>query len=150
MRVVGKSESDRFDELLPSVQNALQILRERLSLLGVETFIGQTHQSAADNAANLAGGKSGTGKSWHRARRAVDLYVVVDGKIDLDGKHTDRYQVLGREAVALGFRWLGTKPIKGPKGSFTDPQHLEYREGLSWEDAMAQVGEVVAPVKPAA
>lgn len=149
VRPMTEAEQRRFRKLVPSVRRALTTLRQALANEGIPTFVGQTYQTAEDNAENLEEGRSATSTSWHRAGRAVDLYIVDPrtGEPDMRGKRTDLYKVYGRVARAHGWRWLGTGTLTGPTGkTFTDPHHLEYREGRTWAQAMQEVGREAIPV----
>ena len=137
LRALTPAEARRLAQLVPSAQAALHRLRAALARRGIQTFVGQTAQSFEDAAKMYATGRSATKKSWHRVNRAVDLYVVVGGVPDLRAQHNDLYERMGAVARASGWRWLGTRLLKNATtgATFTDPQHLEWREGLTWEQA---------------
>lgn len=142
IRPLTPEEGQRVAQLVPSVQAALAKLVASLASAGVQVYVGQTYASAAaqDNAYRT--GRSATTKGWHVTGRAVDLEVIDPrtGARDLDVKRPDLYSVMGTIARSQGWRWLGLGEIKNPTtgATFTDPYHLEFREGLTWEQAVGR------------
>lgn len=140
MRALTLAEERRLGGLVPSAQIALQRLRLQLHRNGIETFVGQTRQDQATAEEMFSTGRSATRTSWHLVGRAVDLYVVVGGQVDFSGRYKAVYERLGAVARAMGWRWLGTGTITNREtgATFTDPAHVEFREGLTWTQAAGQ------------
>ncbi len=144
VRVVAKLSRDPND-LLPQVRDALAELRRRLKAKGIDTMVGSTKRTPAQQEGVIADGASATTRSWHLLGRAVDLYPFgPDGKADLAGKYTDRFRTMHAEAKALGFRGLafnadGSKRfITTSKGQTWDGGHLEFPEGMTYAQAETQ------------
>ncbi len=140
-RPLTAAERRRLDELLPVVRARVEELRARLARLGIDTFVGQTFRSQAEQEEGFEEGRTATLRSWHRVRRAVDLPIVDrrGRRVPLAGNE-HLYATLQREAEALGFRHLGLGPICRSDGvCFRDPWHLEYRQGLTWAQAAREV-----------
>jgi len=141
MRALGKKEAANRAALVPEAREALDQLRSVLEERhGIDTLIGQTKRTVADQAGAQAVGRSDTADSWHLLGRAVDLYVYgPDGKPDMDGRHTDRYLTMHREAAALGWRGIAFDLATGKKKYLSsgkwDGGHLEYRGGLTFAAA---------------
>ena len=119
-------------------------LQGALAGRGIQTYIGQTLQSAETAAEMFASGRSATRRSWHRIGRAVDLYIrdPRTGRIDTSAVRQDLYATMGAVARATGWRWLGLGTLTNTEtgATFTDPQHLEWRDGLTWDQAAREVG----------
>lgn len=144
VRAVAKLSRDPND-LLPQVRDALAELRRRLKAKGIDTMVGSTKRTPAQQEGVVSDGTSATTRSWHVLGRAVDLYPYgPDGNPDLDGRHVDRFRIMHTEAKALGFRGLafnadGTKRyITTSKGKVWDGGHLEFPEGMTYAQAEAQ------------
>jgi hypothetical protein len=139
------TEKIRLSGLIPSVQNAVAMLRSELDSIGIRTFVGSTLRSPEDTAKNIAEGKaSATLKhSWHELGRAIDLYPYdpETGRPDLDGKRTDLFLEMHVRAPKYGFRGLAFDPsgnkrfLNTTRGKVWDGGHLEFPEGLTWEQA---------------
>lgn len=145
----GAKEEARLSALLPQVRGALEGLRARLAAEGIRTFVGETVRDESEQAARVASGNSATNKSWHRLRRAVDLYPYDGAKVDLAGKRVDLFRRMHDVAKSFGFRGLafnldGTKRyITTKKGKVWDGGHLEFPEGMAW-DVAAKKQKVIA------
>ena len=79
----------------------------------------------------------------------MDLYVYDPatrdrehpwGRVDTQARRQDLYAQMGAIAERRGWRWLGLRTIRNPETgkTFSDPFHLELREGRTWEQAMAE------------
>lgn len=133
-------ERHRLDRLQPQVRDKVAALRASLNARGLDFFVGSTVRSEAEQAEKVAQGRSATKRSWHRPARAVDLYMFKpDGTLDMKARGKDAYRAMHTEAEALGFRVLGFKELKTASGkTFSDPYHIELREGLSFDNALAR------------
>jgi hypothetical protein len=136
------SEEARLQQLVPSAQAALRRLQARLLEQGIGTYVGSTARTEAQQAANVSKGVSATNHSWHRVRRAVDLYPLLPtGKPDLQGTQLELFRRMHQEAEKLLWRGLafnkdGSKRyITTNKGKVWDGGHLEYPEGMTWAQA---------------
>lgn len=140
--VPSGTENERLNALIPEVRAKVVALRNILAGKGIDTFIGSTIRTEAEGAKNYAEGRSATTQSWHLLGRAVDLYVQKNGRVIYSPKDAlTEYQTLGAEAKKLGFRWLGTGTICSATGKcFTDPAHIEYRNGMTFAQAAAKAG----------
>lgn len=84
VRELTESEAARLDKLERDVRVQVERLREAAAAEGIETFVGSTRRSEAEQNAKLAAGLSTTKNSWHELGRALELYVVgPDGKPDM-------------------------------------------------------------------
>jgi hypothetical protein len=140
-RALSKDEARRFALLVPSVQRALRTLRASLASAGVQTFVGRTHNSQIQHAADLREGRSAAeGGSWHCTGRAVDLYIIdpETDEVDTKARRKDLYAKMGAIAERVGWRWLGLGELRGPGGTFIDAAHLELREGRTIAQAMRE------------
>jgi hypothetical protein len=144
MRALGKKEEANRQALIPEARAALDGLRAQLmEEHGIDTLIGQTKRTLAQQTAAQAIGASDTPDSWHLIGRAVDLYVYgPDGKPDMDGRHTDRYLAMHRVAAEHGWRGIAfdleTGKKKYLKSGKWDGGHLELRSGMSFTLARAK------------
>lgn len=143
-RPLSEAERRRLAGLVVPARKALLRLQAALASRGIQTYIGQTGQSAETAAEMFASGRSATRRSWHRVGRAVDLYIIDprDGRIDTSALREDLYATMGAIARATGWRWLGLGTLTNAEtgATFTDPQHLEWRDGLTWDQAAREVG----------
>jgi hypothetical protein len=151
MRALGKKEAANRLELLPQVRDALDAVRAELAAEGIETFIGSTYRTVEQQAAAVANRASDTEQSWHRLRRAVDLYPIdpETGFWDGEGRTWDTlFRRMHDVAAAHGFRGIA---FVGPGGQGArkflssgrwDGGHLEYREGLTWAAAAEAQGVI--------
>lgn len=141
------SEETRLSQLEPETQAKVRELLSRLRDRGVIVYVGQTLRTPAQEAANVAAGKTSANLvySWHELGRAVDLYPTVGGAPDYDGSNLENFRAMHAEAVAMGFRSLafnedGSKHLlvnsKGKK--IWDGGHVE------WRAPYASIAEAVA------
>lgn len=138
-RALTAAERSRVALLVPSARRALERLRAAVARrTGVQLYVGQTWHSQEVSDKGFEEGRSATRQDWHQTGRAVDVRVVVGGKQDLRVEHPDLYEAMGAVARELGWRWLGLGMITNPEtgASFSDPYHLEWREGASYAQAL--------------
>lgn len=143
VKATSSKEAGRLAGLLPHVRDKLQELRRRLEAQGIPTLVGQTIRDADEQAAIVVKGASTTQQSWHRLGRAVDLYPIVNGEPDLDGKHTEVFRTMAKEAVKLGFQtlafhtsdWSVRYLVRSNGTKFWDGGHLQWTDGLTWSAA---------------
>lgn len=150
-RKLTSAEEKRIAKLVPEVQKKVRELIVLTAARGVQLFVGSTDRTPEEQLEKIRQGRSGATTSWHLAARAADIYVIDPNtkQPDTGGKRSDLYTVMGRAAESLGFRWLGTGLIKTKYASYTDPNHVEYRGGMTWAQAMASVGRSATPVRVA-
>lgn len=143
------SEQARAQQLIPPAQVALAHLQAELSdRYGIDTYVGSVRRTPKQQAGNVAKGVSATQHSWHLLDRAVDLYPLLDdGKPDLNGKLWDTaFRRMHIVAAQFGWRGLafntdGTRRyITTTKGKVWDGGHIEFPEGMTWEQASHQKG----------
>lgn len=140
IRPLTSAEQARLAQLMPEVQGLVLELQRRLAARGIQIFIGSTGRTDAEQSAQVAAGRSATNQSWHEVGRAVDIYVIdpSTGQPDTKALRADLYGVMGAEAQELGFRWLGFQTLKSGSGTFSDPYHIELREGDTYAQAQAE------------
>ena len=150
-RKLTAAEEKRIGKLVPEVQIKVRELIVKTAANGVQLFVGSTDRTPAEQLEKIRQGRSGATQSWHLAARAADIYVIdpKTGQPDTSGKLTELYTVMGRTAESLGFKWLGTGLIKTKLASYTDPNHVEFRGGMTWASAMASIGRSPTPVRVA-
>ena len=148
------SEATRLSQLEPVTQDKVRELLSRLRDQGVIVWVGQTLRTSAQEAANIAAGKTSAGlvHSWHELGRAVDLYPTVGGAPDYAATNLEAFRAMHAEAESMGFRSLafnsdGSKRLltnsKGKK--IWDGGHIEWRAPYeSMAQAWAAEGESVA------
>jgi len=142
-----KSESQRMSMLLPQVQRALQDTINDLASQGISVLVGQTSRTPAQVQANLAKGVSATPHSWHLLNRAADVYPIdpAMGQPDMNGRNVDLFRTMHATAAKYGFTNIafnsdGSKRlITTSKGKIWDGGHMQFTEGLSWNDASEMV-----------
>lgn len=145
-------ERQRLAELVPSARYAVEDLIGRCNAVGLHLRVGETYRPREEQAARVAKGQSATSRSWHSVRRAVHLYPLYgEGNriADVSGKRKDLAAILHEEARAVGFKAAGGttdwwRVLKGKNGTFTDPFHFEWREGLTFAQALAKMPGKVA------
>lgn len=149
------SEQARAQQLVPAAQIALARTQEALrDEFDIDTYVGSVRRNSAQQAANVAKGVSATQRSWHLLDRAVDLYPKLpDGKPDLDGKQTEKFRTMHEVAKRFGWRGLafnsdGSKRYiittkDGKQHKVWDGGHIEFPEGMTWEQASHQKGGAV-------
>jgi peptidoglycan LD-endopeptidase CwlK len=107
--------SDRnIADLLPTVAKAAQIALDKLKTEGVDTLITCTYRSDDEQEALYQQGRTTKGpvvtnakpgQSMHQFRCALDIYPVVNGKIDFAGAHTDVWKKIADAFKSEGFEW---------------------------------------------
>lgn len=150
--VSNATETLRISSLVPSAQSALADLRATLETkYNLRTFVGQTIRTATQEKELIESGKtSGTlTHSWHEVGRAIDLYPYNPdtNRPDMDGSRVDLFRIMHNEAANQGWRGIAFNPdgskrlITNSKGKkIWDGGHLEWREGLTWDEAFAKLG----------
>ena len=130
-------ELRRLNQLQPQVRDKIVTLRAALNARGLDFFLGSTMRSPSEQAEKLKQGRSALKTPWwHGSGRASDLYMFgPDGTLDMKARNKDTYRAMHAEAEALGFRVLGFKELKSGSKTFSDPYHVELREGLAKEVA---------------
>ena len=115
--------STSLDTLTPGTRWRAEALMRQALELGIETKVASTRRTCAQQNDLWAQGITPAKgcRSWHTWGRAVDLFVVDDGKLVSNGSDP-RYRKLGEIARTLGMKW---------GGDFNDPIHFEYHPGLS-------------------
>jgi hypothetical protein len=149
MRKLGKAEAARRETLIGAAKAALDGLREELERdHGIQTFIGQTRRTPAEQAIARAENKSDTDNTWHFLDRAIDLYPIgPDGKPDHNAKLPDSvwlqmHRTAAAWAFTVPFRDLATGKRKYLKNGNWDGGHIEYREGLTFAQAERIKGSI--------
>jgi len=143
---VSNSAQARIAKLLPQVQEALYATIDGLQSQGIDVHVGETLRTESQQQSIVQGGASATNRSWHRLGRAIDVYPINPdtGEPDLAGKRTDLFIALHKEAMSHGFTNISfnadwTKRfITTNKGKIWDGGHIQYTEGLTWDQAYAQ------------
>lgn len=145
MRALPESEAKRRAQLQPAARAALDALREDLSKNhGIETYVGQTARTKAQQATALSEDKSDTENSWHLLLLAVDLYPIdpATGQPDKAGK---LWNTLFRKMheVAPRHGWKGIAfdaqgKRKYLKSGTWDGGHLQYTSGQTYAAAKAK------------
>lgn len=126
--------SRSLTDLTPDTRERVERLIDEANRAGIATHVSSTLRTCAEQRDLYARGRGTdtrprvTGadgcRSWHVWGRAVDLYVMQDGRIVENG-NDPRYAKLGEIAESLGMRW---------GGRFGDPGHFEFHPGLNpWE-----------------
>lgn len=136
LRVLGQKEAANRAALEPDVRVALDGLRSDLAREGIETYIGSTLRTPAEQAAKEVQGSSTTAtNSWHLVGRAVDLIPIdpATGQPDREGTKLELFKRMHAFAPGWGFRGLAFHPdgtvryLKRKDGSkFWDGGHLEH------------------------
>lgn len=130
--VTTLSEKGRIDALEPGTRAAYLKFVARMESLGFGVRTAETVRSQARQ--DSLGGQSGNEFSWHQLGRAIDMYPIINGKVDVDGKDLGVYRIFHKEAEKLGFRSLAFNP-DGSKRLITnrngqkiwDGGHIEFR-----------------------
>lgn len=134
--------------LLPSVRDRLLGLRADCNKAGYDIFFGSCCRTAAEQTSIVASGASATDHSWHVVRRACDVYCYADnGVLDMKGIGLGRYRQMHRLAEASGGMGVKGLPFSKTDGNFrlksgktvSDLGHIEFRDGLEWATAYAQI-----------
>lgn len=150
--MLNETSMKKLSEILPHVRNKAVELAGRAQAEGITIGFNTGYRSPEAQQKAYEGGKSGApgGKGWHGVRRALDFYVIVDGKkrFDaLDSAIRPLYERVGVIAESIGFRWLGFKTLTaGNKKPFQDPYHIEMRDGLTIAQATERIAKGVDKV----
>lgn len=138
--VATVTEQKRLNGLIPSVRAKVETLRNILASKGIKTLVGSTLRTTSEQASAVASGNSSTSNSWHLLGRAIDLYPYRAGQSWDKGDAID-YKVMHDEAVKLGGQGLAFNPdgskrfINTSKGKIWDGGHIEFRDGMTFEQA---------------
>lgn len=133
-------EKLRLDALLPDVAKSVRAIRQELADKGIKTLVGQTFRTSAEQAGEVEEGSSATERSWHRVRRAIDLYPYREGQAWDKGSWED-YQLMYQIASKYGGTNIGEtngekRYITTSAGKIWDGGHLQFTGGLTWDQAM--------------
>jgi hypothetical protein len=144
-------EAERLEGLLPDVRAALALVRVELGKLGIQTLVGETRRTEAQQAGRVSSGNSATVRSWHRLGRAVDLYPLLpSGLPDWSGSNLDAFRKMHEIAKKNGFQNLAFNPdgsrrfIKTNKGKLWDGGHIEFPGGKTFAQAAQEQGIRIA------
>lgn len=150
LTLLTSTEASRMEKLGPETQSKLSDLIFALAGAGLKVYVGQTLRTAAQEKANVEGGKTAAGLkySWHELGRAVDLYPIdpATGRADLEGRRVDLFQQMHATAKSMGWRGIAfledgvtKRTILNSKGhAIWDGGHLEDR------GSYATIAEAVA------
>lgn len=145
--VASAAEAKRLALLQPQVAAAVVRLQTSLEQdEKIRTFVGSTVRTDAEQQAAYDSGNSSTLDSWHEVGRAVDLYVYgPDGQVDRAGRHEALWLAMHKKAARFGFRGIAYNADWSPRWitnaagkKVRDLGHLEYREALTFSQAVAQ------------
>lgn len=140
------AETASINALIPPAAAALRNLRDALAQAGINTRVGSTRRTTAEQAAALASGHSSTTHSWHLLGRAVDLYPFdpLTGQLDLAGKNTGLYRKMHQIAAMGGWEGLAFNAdgsrrllINGAGQKYWDGGHLQFTQGMTFAQAQA-------------
>ncbi len=145
------TQAQRLAALRPEAREALINVRSDLMAQGIPTYVGSTHREAPEQAKKVAAGLSATNHSWHLLDLAVDLYPLLpSGKPDLNGTNIELFRKMHAVAAKHGFSGLAfnsdgsirriTTMKNGVEQKTWDGAHLEYRNGMTWNEAATLLG----------
>lgn len=126
--------STSLEDLTPDTKRVVDRLIELGRVRNIEVRISSTFRTCEEQAAVYAQGRTTPGvissgasgcRSWHTWGRAVDLFIVHDGKTVDSSDH--RYDELGDIAKSLGMLW-------GGDFSRVEKWHFEYHPGMVIDD----------------
>ncbi|HYE57324.1 MAG TPA: M15 family metallopeptidase [Rhodothermales bacterium] len=138
-QTLSQRERQRLAQLLPRVRAHVEELIARLNAEGHRVVVVSTLRTPAEQATKLKQGRSATARSWHLCARAVDLACTDEKGIDWDCRRLrEGYEAMHRIARSMGFELFGFRTLRSKRGPFTDPFHLQWTDGLTWEKAMAE------------
>lgn len=145
--MLTSTEEKRIASMEFAAGAALRNLISTLEAEGIRTFVGNTVRSPEDSARFVAEGKASAGlkHDWHTLGRAVDLYIFdpIAKKVDFTGQMLAQIRRMHEVAKSQGWESIafnsdGSKHyLKGAKGPVWDAGHLQWTEGMSFEDAAA-------------
>jgi hypothetical protein len=123
----------RLGQLEPEVRARLEQLAARMLTAGVRLYFGSGLRTLAQQEKLLAKKRTTTLNSWHRARRAMDVYPIdaATGKPDTTARNEAAFRLMHREWAKLGGTGLAYKPYPDGRknviaGMGWDAGHLEY------------------------
>lgn len=139
-RPMSRAELARLNKLQPRVRSMVLLLKARLNAAGRDFFLGDTMRTGAEEQAHLAAGRSAIAVSFHQSGRAADIIMRdAAGRPDVAARDRDAYDLMHRTAQEVGLHTFGFRTIRTPDGrTFTDPYHVEVRDGLSAAQALAR------------
>lgn len=103
-----------INKLLPTVREAAKKALAELDKAGVKYLITCTYRTREEQAALYAQGRTTPGKkvtnakpgqSFHEYGVALDIYPVVNGKIDFAGSHLAIWKQIAAAFKKYGFEW---------------------------------------------
>jgi len=103
-----------LNDLLPVVKEAAQKALANVKTAGITVLVTSTYRDPKEQAELYAQGRTKPGKkvtnakpgqSFHEYRVALDLYPIVNGKIDFAGAHVDTWKKIAEFFKAEGFEW---------------------------------------------
>lgn len=106
--------SRSLEDLRPVVRDAAKRALDKVKALGIDVLVTSTLRTAAEQAELYAQGRTKPGKrvtnarpgqSFHNYGVALDLYPVVNGKIDFAGAHTEKWRQIAECFKSEGFEW---------------------------------------------
>ena len=144
-RGMTEAELRRLNKLQPNVRTLLLLLKTKLRTRGIEFFLGDTLRTAAEQRSLVAQGRSALPTSYHRSGRAADIYIRdARGRPDVHAANRHAYEQMHALADAVGLQTLGFRVLRTAGGAtFTDPFHVELRQDLTPEQALARYGQGV-------
>lgn len=145
--MLTSTEEKRIAAMAESAGAALRVLIATLEAEGIRTFVGNTVRSPEDSARYVAEGKASAGlkHDWHTIGRAVDLYIYdpATKTVDFTGQKLDSIRRMHEVAKSQGWTSIAFNPdgskhyLQGEKGPVWDAGHLQWTEGLTFEQAAA-------------
>lgn len=103
-----------IEHLLPTVRGAAKAALAELDKEGIKYVVTCTYRSATEQAALYAQGRTTPGRkvtnakpgqSFHEYGVALDIYPIVNGKIDFSGSHLDVWKKMAEAFKKQGFEW---------------------------------------------
>ena len=103
-----------LNELLPVVKEAATRALANIKAAGIDILVTCTGRTAKEQAALYAQGRTAPGRkvtnakpgqSFHEYGVALDIYPVVNGKIDFAGTHITEWKKIASYFKAEGFEW---------------------------------------------
>lgn len=142
---LSETEEKRINAMFPSASQALRRLIDSLNSEGIRTFVGNTFRSTEESQRYVLEGKASAGlkHDWHTIGRAVDLYIydAVAKKVDFTGQKLDQIRRMHEVAKQQGWTSIAFNPdgskhyLKGAKGPVWDAGHLQWQEGMNFDNA---------------
>lgn len=103
-----------INHLLPTVRDAAKAALAEIDGKGIKYVVTCTLRTHAEQAALYAQGRTTPGKkvtnanagqSFHEYGVALDIYPIVNGKIDFSGSHLDVWKAIAEAFKKHGFEW---------------------------------------------